>query len=53
MRNVTPKSGMRYQNIRTVSTGMGGYLKDVFIFYGWEPDSAPGQAVAFLWDDRH
>ena len=52
-RNVTPQSGMRYQNIRTVSTGMGGYLKDVFIFYGWEPDAAPGQAVAFLWDDRH
>lgn len=51
-RDITPQKGMRYQNIRTVSTAEGGYSNEIFLFYGWAPDAQPGQAVAFLWDDR-
>lgn len=51
-RDITPEKGMRYQNLRTVSTGMGTESNEVFLFYGWEPDAGPGEAVAFLWDDR-
>lgn len=51
-RDITPQQGMRYQNLRTVSTEMGEYSDEIFLFYGWEPDAMPGQATAFLWDDR-
>lgn len=51
-RDITPQQGIRYQNLRTVSTEMGGYSNEIFLFYGWEPDDNPGQANAYLWDDR-
>ncbi len=51
-RDITPEVGMRYQNLRTVTTGMGEYSKDIFLIYGWQADARPGEAVAYLWDDR-
>ena len=52
-RDLTPQKGMRYQNLRTVSTKNGGDSNVIFLYYGWKPDAEPGQGVAFLWDDRH
>ncbi|WP_299143369.1 BNR-4 repeat-containing protein [uncultured Vibrio sp.] len=51
-RDITPKKGMRYQNIRSVSKGVGKDSTEIFLFYGWAPDGKPGQATGFLWDDR-
>ena len=51
-RDITPQKGLRYQNIRSVSKGIGEDSNDVFLFYGWSPDAEPGQAIGFLWDDR-
>ncbi|GEM_PF-525904 len=51
-RVIVPQPGMRFQNLRAVSTGMGSYSNEVFLFYGWNADASPGEGVAFLWDDR-
>lgn len=51
-RDITPQKGMRYQNLRTISAEDGGNLDNLFLFYGWTADAKPGEAVAFLWDDR-
>ena len=51
-RDITPVEGYRYQNIKRVSTGIGESSNEIFLFYGWQPDAKPGEAVAFLWDDR-
>ncbi|MDG2090423.1 MAG: BNR-4 repeat-containing protein [Gammaproteobacteria bacterium] len=51
-RDITPQTGLRYQNLRTVSTEIGEYSKELFLIYGWEPNAMPGQALAFLLDDR-
>ena len=51
-RTVSPQRGMRYQNLRHVATSDGGQSNEIFLFYGWNADSAAGEATAFLWDDR-
>jgi len=51
-RDITPIKGYRYQNIKRVSIGIGESSNEIFLFYGWQPDAKPGEAVAFLWDDR-
>ena len=51
-RDITPVKGYRYQNLKRVSTGMGESSNDIVLFYGWKPDAVPGEAVAYLWDDR-
>ena len=48
----TPVKGYRYQNLKRVSTGISESSNDIVLFYGWKPDAVPGEAVAFLSDDR-
>ena len=48
--DLTPKPGMRYQNIQFVSDGLTSEFDDLFLFYGWKDANSPG--IGYLWDAR-
>jgi hypothetical protein len=50
VQDLTPKPGMRYQNIQFVSDGLTSEFDDLFLFYGWKDANSPG--IGYLWDAR-
>lgn len=48
--DLTPRPGMRYQNIQFVSDGLTSEFDDLFLFYGWKDANSPG--IGYLWDER-
>lgn len=47
---LTPRPGLRYQNVQPVFGSDGRALRDLLLFYGWKDKESPG--TAFLWDNR-
>jgi len=45
MRDITPIKGLRYQNLKRASGGIGQSIEDIVLFYGWAPDANPGEAT--------
>lgn len=49
-KDLTPISGMHYQNIQFVSNALQESMKNMLLFYGWEGRDSSGKI--FLWDGR-
>jgi hypothetical protein len=49
-KDLTPKPGHRWQNIKFVSHGNGQHVPNMLLFYGWK--GADGKGTAYLWDNR-
>lgn len=49
-RDLTPVSGLHYQNVQPVFDAEGRAVSDMLLFYGWK--GKDGAGTAYLWDGR-